>query len=197
MLGKLPGNAVEYGRDLELIAVGEACHVVAVELQYPALLKVDWLERALLHVDAHRLWHTSYQHVFPQQAHGAAMQVVGEGATSLEACANKGGQLFFAHAPAELLEVEGLQAQGLLFRGKNDALYVLLDGEEASRLDVVVAAVSHQVLDEPAGEGKGLDLVKDHERLPPVEGNAIVGGEEQEEGVEVVAIVLEVLLDFG
>ena len=125
------------------------------------------------------------------------MQGIGERLHLVKTHANEIGQPLFVHAPKKLLKVEGLKFQRLFLGWDDDIFNVLLDAEQGSSFDVVVTSVCNEILDESACLRVHLDLVKDDKRLMFIEFDVIENREIEEERVEVSAIVLKILLNFG
>ena len=97
--------------------------------------------------------------------------------------------------PEKLLEIHREHFDVALFRGNQDVLDVLVDGDERPRLDVVVAAVLHQVLDRLPGLREELDLVEHDQRVALVERHVRERRQVGEERVEVRQVLDEKILD--
>ena len=64
------------------------------------------------------------------------------------------------HCPTEFLEIHRVHVDGLLLRRDDYILHILVDGDERSRLYVIISPVLHQELDRLPGTGELLDLIE-------------------------------------
>ena len=104
--------------------------IVEVELDNLTFLLVDIGEVVGVEIGVHGLWHTAYKHVKAEIAHELAADSIAQGLASKEGFAQKGHCGSVAHGPTELLVVQGIHGDAGFLAGDDDALGVLLDGEQ-------------------------------------------------------------------
>ena len=161
LLGELPRDLRVDAPDLGRVDARVLGEVVPVELQDGALDPVRLAEVRGRAVDVHRLRHAADEEVFAEALHHGPVHGLAQRLPLRERLAREFDGHGVAERPAELLEVHREHSDGFFLRGDRDVLDVLFDGDERTRLDVVVASVRDKILDELARLGTPLHLVED------------------------------------
>lgn len=146
---------------------------------------------APVRIRRHGLGHPSHEHVLPPEPLGLAVERLRQVLPALEGAPDHGGEGALSQGPQELLEVHRAHLARLLLRGNQDVADILLYRDEGACLDVVVAAVCHEVLYELACLGEGLHLVENDEGPALPELGAKLRRQVQEEAAHVRARIEE------
>lgn len=170
----------------------DAHDVVAIQGQDVALLLVGQGEIAVVfNKRRHALRHSAQQHILLEAEHGLVVQVVLQRLPLGKALADVGNEVVVAESHRKLLKIHWIHLDGTFFGRNGDVLHGLADGDERTRLDIVIATVLDQLLDGLPRLGIALHLVEDDDRLAAVERHTVFRAENHEEGIQVVQVVLK------
>ena len=185
------GVAGELGRGRHEEARGTAggiefAEIIGIELDNLPLLGIHSAQILRIKVGVHGLGHAADQHVEAEIPHQFAAGGISDALTLFEGVLHERDGGGIAHCPAEFLIVHRVHLDAGFLTWDNDALGVLLDGEEGARLDVVIPVVFNQILDGLADLGGFLDLVEDDDGLALFQADVIDELQLEEEAVAVV-----------
>ena len=147
MLGELRGNLVEDRYYLVGYLPSIIEDVVTIYGKHIALGSIYGIKVLGLNILLDGLWHSSNNHVETESIHSLTMESL---AHRLPLCVHllyQVHQHVIACGPKELFKVHRVHLDGAFFRGEYNALSILLDAHQRSRLDIVISTISHQKFD--------------------------------------------------